>query len=168
MQMDTNALVSVIVPIYNCEKYIETCLRSIENQSYKNIEIICIDDGSQDKSRTITEKYLEQMRRKCVFIKHDTNSGVGFARNCGLKKATGEIVVFVDGDDYIESNMIEYMHTAMIEHDETDYVVVSHKIVFEGEDKGKLETKEYKSHLLSTSNLLKTTTAVWGGHIKRR
>ena len=166
--MEINALVSIIVPIYNCEKYIEACLQSIENQSYQNLEIICIDDGSQDKSRMLTEKCLESMRKKHIFIKHDTNSGVSFARNCGLKKATGEIVVFVDGDEYIESNMIEYMCTAMMEHDETDYVVVPHKIVYTDENKSTLKSKEFKSHLLPVSNLLKTTTAVWGRTKERK
>lgn len=166
--MDTNVLVSVIVPIYNCEKYIETCLRSIENQTYQNLEIICIDDGSKDRSRSIVENCLNSMEKKHIFIKHDTNHGVGFARNCGLRNARGEVIVFVDGDDYIEFNMIEYMCKAMTEKDEIDYVIVPYKIIFDNEEKKTLKSKEYKTRMILPQNLLKTTTAVWGGAYKRQ
>lgn len=100
------AKVSVIVPIYNVEKYIEKCVTSIMNQTYSNIEIILVDDGSPDKSSIIIDN-LKQKDRRIVCI-HKKNGGVSSARNVGLEVATGEYIMFVDGDDWIERDCISY------------------------------------------------------------
>ena len=100
--------VSVIIPVYNVEKYIKKTLDSVINQTYRNIEIIIIDDGSTDNTFKICEKY--QLNKNVKIIKQ-INKGVSNARNNGLKIATGEYILFVDGDDYIEKNTLKYNPT---------------------------------------------------------
>lgn len=100
-----NDLVSIIVPIYNVESYLERCLRSIINQTYKNIEILCIDDGSTDNSSIICESFKkEDLRIKVI---HKENGGLSDARNVGLNNASGKWVLYVDSDDYIELDAVE-------------------------------------------------------------
>lgn len=96
--------VSIIVPIYNKEKYLEKCIKSILTQSHRNIEIILVDDGSTDGSLRICKKYEKDKRVK---IFHQENKGVSSARNVGLKNMTGERVIFVDADDYIKKDYVE-------------------------------------------------------------
>ena len=96
--------VSIIVPIYNSSKYINKCLDSLVNQTYKDIEIILINDGSTDKSEEIIKPYLKKYKN-IVYIK-DTNHGQGYARNKGLEVCTGNLITFVDSDDYIDYDMI--------------------------------------------------------------
>lgn len=100
--------VSVIVPVYNVEQYIERCLNSIINQSLKNIEIICINDGSTDSSLSKLEKYREIDNR--IKIINQENQGLSAARNNGLKIANGEYVGYVDSDDWISSNFFELLY----------------------------------------------------------
>lgn len=100
-------LVSIIIPIYNVEKYLEQCIKSLINQTYRNLEIILINDGSIDESANICEKYKEQDNR-IVFI-NKNNDGAASAKNEGLKVAKGDYITFVDSDDFIELDMIEYM-----------------------------------------------------------
>lgn len=95
--------ISIIIPVYNVEKYIDICLTSILNQTYSNLEILLVDDGSTDNSGLICDKYAQIDRRVKVF--HKINEGVSSARNLGLEKATGEYISFVDPDDWIEPNM---------------------------------------------------------------
>lgn len=98
-------LVSIIIPVYNVEQYLNKCIASICSQTYENIEIILVDDGSTDNSGVICEEFAEKDRRIKVF--HKQNGGVSSARNFGLEIAQGEYVLFVDSDDYIEENLIE-------------------------------------------------------------
>lgn len=100
-------LVSVIVPVYNAEKYLARCIDSILNQIYQNIEIILINDGSSDNSLLICKEYEKKDSRVVTFNK--VNGGVSSARNLGLDNARGEYIVFVDSDDYIEPMMISNM-----------------------------------------------------------
>lgn len=99
-----SSLVSVIVPVYNNEAYVEKCIRSITEQSYKNLEILVINDGSKDSSLEILEKLAEEDTRIKLFDQE--NAGVAVARNKGLEHATGEYVTFIDGDDYVGRNYI--------------------------------------------------------------
>lgn len=99
-----SSLVSVIVPVYNNEAYVEKCIRSITEQSYKNLEILVINDGSKDSSLEILEKLAEEDTRIKLFDQE--NAGVAAARNKGLEHATGEYVTFIDGDDYVGRNYI--------------------------------------------------------------
>lgn len=96
--------VSVIVPVYNVEKYIGTCINSIIEQDYRNIEIILINDGSTDSSLKICEKYAQKDKR--IRIVNQRNSGRGAARNRGIECATGDCITFVDGDDFVDDNYI--------------------------------------------------------------
>ena len=98
-------LVSIIVPIYNAEKYINKCINSLLNQSYSNLEIILIDDGSTDASPELIDGYVVQDAR--VKVKHQRNCGVSAARNAGLNLATGEWIAFVDSDDTVDVEYIE-------------------------------------------------------------
>ena len=99
--------VSIIIPVYNAEKFLEKCLDSIINQTYRNIEIVCINDDSTDNSEKILKQY--QLKDNRIIFKTIENGGLTRARNTGIKEATGEFFMFVDSDDYIESNMVEKM-----------------------------------------------------------
>lgn len=103
-----SALVSVIVPVYNNEVYVEKCIRSIMRQSYKNLEILVINDGSKDSSLEILEKLAKEDNRIKIF--NQENAGVAAARNKGLNNAAGEYLTFVDGDDYIGKDYIAKLY----------------------------------------------------------
>lgn len=96
--------ISIIVPVYNSENYIERCLNSIINQSYKNIEIIVVDDFSTDKTNCIIQEFCE-IDNRIIHIRLKRNEGVGNARNIGLQNATGKYIGFIDSDDWVDSNM---------------------------------------------------------------
>ena len=101
--------VSIIVPVYNVENYIDKCLETLTNQTLQDIEIIIVNDGSQDKSAEIIEKYVTQNSGKIKYYEKK-NGGLSSARNYGLGYATGEYVAFLDSDDYVEKNMYEEMY----------------------------------------------------------
>lgn len=98
-------LVSVVLPIYNVEKYLDRCIKSVVNQSYKNLEIILVDDGSPDTCPQKCEDWAQKDNR--IRVIHKANAGLGMARNTGIENATGEYIYFVDSDDYIALNTIE-------------------------------------------------------------
>lgn len=104
--------ISIIIPVYNAAKYLEKCVKSIINQTYKNLEIILIDDGSTDESGNICRILSDKDDR--IKVMHQKNSGVSVARNLGLSNATGEYITFVDSDDYIESNYCEVLLDSLI------------------------------------------------------
>ena len=102
--------ISVIIPLCNVEKYLARCLDSVINQTFKDIEIICVDDGSIDNSVTIAEQYAEKDPR--ISLIYQENKGPSAARNVGLKIARGKYISFVDGDDWIDLNFLEKLHNA--------------------------------------------------------
>lgn len=104
-------LISIVVPVYNVEKYLEKCVNSIIQQSYKNIEIILVDDGSQDSSGKICD-LLESNYRNIKVI-HKNNGGLSDARNMGIKKAKGNYISFVDSDDQISENLIKILYNTL-------------------------------------------------------
>lgn len=106
-------LVSVIVPVYNVEKYLDECVRSIMNQTYQNLEILLIDDGSTDRSPEMCDTYARQDSR--VKVIHQHNQGLSAARNTGMNSMKGEYFGFVDSDDYIEPTMYEKLLAPMNE-----------------------------------------------------
>ncbi|MCM1115402.1 MAG: glycosyltransferase [Clostridium sp.] len=114
-----NELISVIVPVYNAEQYLDRCIQSIINQTYKNLEIILINDGSADKSGAICDAFAKKDCR--IKVIHKANEGVSATRNRGLDIASGEFIVFVDCDDYIEENYILNLYENM--SDDIDLVV---------------------------------------------
>lgn len=106
-------LVSIIVPVYNVEKYLDECITSLVNQTYKNIEIILVNDGSKDSSGIKCEKWkIDNDRIKVI---HKKNAGLGMARNTGLDHASGDYVIFVDSDDFTSEDMVEQLITRKIE-----------------------------------------------------
>lgn len=104
--MAKNIKISVIVPVYNVEKYIRQCLESIINQTYKNLEIIIVNDGTRDNSMKIVEEYLSDERIKVI---NKENGGLASARNRGIEEVTGEYISFVDSDDYLKTSMYEIL-----------------------------------------------------------
>lgn len=105
-------VVSVIIPVYNAEKYLRECIDSVIKQSYKNIEIVLIDDGSTDGSSGICDEYAARDSRICVI--HQENGGLSAARNTGIERCTGEYLLFIDSDDIIHSEMIKCLYEVMI------------------------------------------------------
>lgn len=142
-----NKLISVVVPIYNMEKYLEKCINSIINQTYTNLEILLIDDGSTDKSKLIIDKFAREDSRIKAY--HKKNGGLSDARNYGIKKATGEYIGFVDSDDYIEKDMYEKLYNNLIKY-KADISVGSFNIIYENDNIKKIE---YKSVFDKTSVL---------------
>ncbi len=110
--------VSVVVPIYNVEKYLPKCIESIQMQTYNNLEIILVNDGSTDSCLKICEKYKKLDKR--VIIINKENGGLSDARNFGIEKATGKWITFIDSDDYVEK---DYIETLMSLSDSDDYDV---------------------------------------------
>ncbi len=104
-----NRLISVIVPIYNCEKYLEKCINSILSQTYDNIELLLIDDGSIDGSSKICKELINKNKDKKIMYYHQKNNGQAAARNFGIKQSTGDYIAFVDADDWIAPQMYEIL-----------------------------------------------------------
>lgn len=107
-----NELVSLIVPVYNVEKYLHRCLNSLINQTYKNLEIIVVNDGSTDNSDEICNYYASIDSR--IKVIHKKNGGLSDARNYGIEYSNGELIAFVDSDDYVENDFIEILHSDII------------------------------------------------------
>jgi len=108
MQSSKGNLISVIIPVYNAEKFIEKCVRSIQAQTYTNLEIILVNDGSSDNSGVLCDKLAKADNR--IKVIHKQNGGTSAARNIGIDEANGKFITFVDHDDYIEADMYERMH----------------------------------------------------------
>ena len=108
-------LISVIVPIYNVEDYLDRCVDSIINQTYKNLEIILVDDGSPDNCPKMCDDYAKIDNR--IKVVHKENGGLSDARNAGMKVATGEYVSFIDSDDYVSLDFYETLLQTMIDND---------------------------------------------------
>lgn len=132
--MKNTIKISVIVPIYNMEKYLEKCLDSLVNQTLKNIEIIAINDGSKDNSINILKKYEKQYKNIKVY--DNENQGISKTRNFGIEKATGKYISFIDSDDYVDEKMFEIMYQKA-EKDDLDIVVCDYYNYYE--NSGKLE-----------------------------
>ena len=125
--MSFNPLISVIIPVYNVEKHLEKCLDSIVNQTYKNLEIILINDGSTDGSPEICSKFAQNDER-IIFISRE-NKGVSASRNEGIELSSGDYFSFIDSDDYLEPDTYEYL-IRIIEDKKVDIVNYEHYITF--------------------------------------
>ena len=121
--------VSVIIPVYNTEKYLIRCLESVCNQTEENIEIIIVDDASPDNSWQLIEQYAAKDQR-IVTIRHKQNKHLGGARNTGIKAATAEWLLFVDSDDYIAPNMVEIFFNKVVEYPDISLFICQHTIVY--------------------------------------
>lgn len=139
--------ISVVIPVYNVEKYLEECVDSVLQQTYSNYEIILVDDGATDKSGTICDCYAKKY--DCVKVIHQKNGGLSAARNTGLREATGKYVYFLDSDDYIEDKTLEKL-IEIAENENADVVFFDGFVFFtdceENPNVWKYErTKKYKS-----------------------
>ena len=125
--MTNTSLITIIVPVYNAKKYLHDCIESILSQTYHNLEIILIDDGSTDGSEKFVDDYAKSDKR--IKVVHQKNMGLSSARNTGLKHATGKYITFVDSDDRIEPNMIENLFNALIDS-QADIAICSFKEIY--------------------------------------
>lgn len=114
MSTTENTLISIIIPVYNVEKYIATCLNSILNQDFKDYEVILINDGSSDSSKEICENFKEKFSK--IEVVHKINEGVGVARNVGLQHAKGKYIYFLDSDDFLEPNFFEFIAPSLTQN----------------------------------------------------
>lgn len=134
-----NIKISIIVPVYNVEKYVDRCLDSLINQSYKNIEIIIVNDGSTDNSMKVVEKKYKNNDKIRIYDKK--NGGLSSARNYGLGKATGDYYLFVDSDDWLELNCIEEL-VNIIKKGNADIIEFGYKLV---SDNSVLSTAKFEN-----------------------
>ena len=123
-------LISIIVPVYNAEKFLPTCVESLLGQTYEVLEVILVNDGSKDSSAALCDAYAARDSR--VRVIHQENQGVSAARNAGLDRAEGKYVAFVDADDYVEPDYLERLHGEMIAHD-ADFVTCCYQEVSHGD-----------------------------------
>ena len=129
--MEENEKISLIVPVYNVEKYLEKCVNSILKQTYKNLEIILVDDGSTDESAEICDKLKKDDNR--IVVVHKTNGGLSDARNVGIGIATGNYLGFIDSDDYIQKDMYEYLYK-LIKENNADISICNYMTIYEDKD----------------------------------
>ncbi|PWH82394.1 hypothetical protein DIS18_09070 [Algibacter marinivivus] len=156
-------LISVIVPVYNAEKYLMRCVKSISNQTYKNLEIILVNDGSSDDSQSICESLSKEDSR--IKLINQKNGGSSIARNTGLENANGDIISFIDSDDFIEDTMLEQMIRLMLDNKldviEIERNAVSNTKIFDN-------SFTIEDPIVSTERIIKTTAfQVWKRIYKR-
>lgn len=139
--MENKYLITIIVAIYNGQKYLTECIDSILNQNYSRLEIILVDDGSTDESGNICDKYLKKDKR--IKVIHQKNGGVSVARNNALKISNGDYICFIDQDDYIENDYVSYLLNLIIENN-TEISVVPNVIY--ASEKQKIYSEKHKSN----------------------
>ena len=157
-------MISVIIPVYNVENYLEECLNSVQTQTYTNIEVILVNDGSTDNSKMICERYCQEDSR--FHLISQTNQGQSVARNVGVEVSTGEFIAFVDSDDVIKANYLEELMKYMSDDidivesiftvSKKDFLVENSKeteILFEGNSKEAV--KIFPNHVLSVNPVTK-------------
>ena len=144
-------LISIIIPVYNVEKYLDKCVESIVNQTYQNLEILLIDDGSTDHSGEKCDEWTKKDKR--IKVIHKENEGVSSARNRGLREATGEYIGFVDSDDYIEKDMYEIMLKEM-KKDTIEFVMCDFYMVTTEDEIQKSDSGEYSIEVMSKKQLI--------------
>ena len=136
--MEYMPLISVIVPVYRVEAYLDKCISSIVNQTYTNLEIILVDDGSPDNCPAICDAWAARDCR--IKVIHKANGGLSDARNAGMKVAGGELMGFVDSDDWISSDMYQRLYENMLEHD-SDIAACGVEMVWENDTPSRMLTK---------------------------
>ena len=153
MEQANLPLISVIVPVYNIENYLPSCINSIMEQTYKNLEVILIDDESTDSSGELCDNYCIKDRRFRTI--HQKNQGLSGARNTGLRECTGEYISFIDGDDYIHPQFYEVLYNAITKGDHS-FSMVGAKFVYEGGVKQEYDNikNPYTTRILSRDKLM--------------
>ena len=163
MLVSNQVLISVIVPIYKVEKFLSRCVTSIMEQSYKNLEIILVDDGSPDECPAICEEFAKKDSR--VVVIHKENGGLSDARNIGLDMAKGDFISFVDGDDYIAPNMFETLITAALTND-ADIAICNYIYVDENncEIKSKVNRRYATDKKFTRNEFIQELIQPYGGY----
>jgi len=151
-----NPKLSIIVPVYNVEQYLERCLNSILSSTFQDFELIIINDGSKDKSEDIILEFINKYKDKIVYISKE-NEGVSIARNTGIEKARGEYITFIDSDDYIDHNMFKKMINK-IEQDNFDVVVCDARLVYEDSNDTRVVSSGYSEDLYHKNKIRATMT----------
>lgn len=148
-------LISVIVPIYNVESYLDNSITSIINQTFTDIEIILVDDGSTDNSGKICDNYANKDSR--IIVIHQTNRGLSQARNTGIKIAKGTYISFVDGDDYIHPQMLEIQHHFLSNNKELSFSIIKEIIVYDNIQKmfENIDTSNIATYVFTKDQLIK-------------
>lgn len=149
-------LVTIIVPIYNVKNYLNRCVSSVINQTYKNIEIILVDDGSNDGSGALCDEFIKKDSRVKVF--HNKNFGVSYSRNFGIDMSCGKYIFFLDSDDYIDEEVIDNLIKNIKNY---DLIKVSHKVI---QNNHILRIKQYNDILENTEMIENVITGKFGGH----
>ena len=144
-----NELISVIIPVYNVEQYLEKCIDSIINETYKNLEIILVDDGSTDNSGKLCDLLAKKDSRIVVY--HKENGGLSSARNFGIDKANGEFIGFIDSDDYIDNDMYETLHN-LIKKDKSDVSMCGLYNIYANRKDS--QVKEVKKYLMNAEEAI--------------
>ena len=154
IRIGMNNKISIIVPVYNVAQYLHACIDSIINQTYKNIEVVLVDDGSTDDSGNICEEYKKNDER--IIVVHQKNSGLSAARNVGIEISTGEYITFIDSDDYISPDYIENLYSALEQYS-ADIAICDLKKVSEKVELWDIDykvEKNFKSILLNNSQTI--------------
>lgn len=155
-------LISIVIPVYNVENYLNKCIKTIVNQTYKNLEIILVDDGSTDKSGKICDEWKEKDTR--IKVIHKKNGGLSDARNVGIRSSVGKYLFFIDSDDYVSLDIIENLYKSMKEN---NVQIVTDTYVLETYYK-KLVTHRKSENIVDSEKALKNifmqkdSVAVWG------
>ena len=162
-------LISVIVPVYNVETFLSRCLESITSQTYQNLEIILVDDGSTDSSGAICDSFVKTESRASVI--HQENGGLWYARNTGQKEAKGDFIMFVDSDDYLHVDAIKVLYEALIQHPTCGFSMCKYKQTFTLDedikrvDENKIEVWSVEQLLYNHKGAL--CTVVWNKLYRR-
>ena len=168
--MNNQPLLSVIVPVYKVENYLQRCLDSIISQTYKNLEIILVDDGSPDNSGKICDEYVQKDKR--IKVIHQKNKGQGAARNAGIGASKGELITFIDSDDWIECNMYEIMISKLRQYN-LDIIKCAIVETDGSKTKRELNHKTTKINVVISENIFDlyftefTCKVIWNGVYKR-
>lgn len=145
-----NQFISIVVPVFNVEKYLPRCMETILNQSYDNYEVILVDDGSTDGSSRLCDEYAQKNNN--VRVLHKNNGGLSSARNVGIQMAKAELITLVDSDDFISEDYLEYLYGLMVRYD-ADMACASHLFVY-GFDRPHYKETVPKEEVLDTEKAL--------------
>lgn len=148
--------VSIIIPVYNVAPYIEECLRSVDNQTYQDIEVIIVDDCGTDNSMELATRFVENSGRKekYIIVRHECNKGLSAARNTGIFKATGNYLYFLDSDDWIKSDCIEKMVRCVQAYPRAE-------MVYAGNSRYDMSSRCFPDFIANSSKI-KATILTWG------
>lgn len=131
--MNEKPFFSIIAPVYNVQNYLDKCIESVNDQKFKDYELILIDDGSTDKSKAICDFYACKYQR--IVCVHQENAGLSEARNTGIRKAKGEYIVFLDSDDMLSKNALHNLYEVIQKNNEPDWVISRRETLIDGEEK---------------------------------